>query len=333
MSEGNPLLVDSLSLLLLALLIEAAIGYPQKLFDRVRHPVVWIGFLIAWLDAAVNRERTTDGRRRIAGTVTLAIVLAAAVLPGWLLQEALLSWLWPLGLLALALLTSSLLAQRSLNMHVAAVAEGLEHEGLEGGRKAVAMIVGRDPRSLDEAGVARAAIESLAENFSDGVVAPAFYCGLAGLPGTAAYKAANTADSMIAHKTERHRAFGWAAAHYDDVINLPASRLSVLWILLAAAALPACSARQAWAAVARDARKHRSPNAGWPEAAFAGALGLRLAGPRRYGKEEVSDAWMGDGRAEATADDILRALHLYRTAAVVQVLTVALLLLAFSLRG
>lgn len=327
------LLVETLTLVLAALLIEALVGFPDWLFAKIRHPVVWIGALIARLDAAVNQDRASDGRRRTAGVVNLVFVLAAALVPCWILQAALIGWVWPLGLIVLAILASSLLAQRSLHSHVAAVAQGLDDGGLEEGRKAVAMIVGRDPASLDEPGVARAAIESLAENFSDGVVAPAFYCAVAGLPGMALYKAANTADSMIGHKTERHSAFGWAAARYDDVMNLPASRLSVLWILLAATLLTDCSVRGAWTSVRQDARKHRSPNAGWPEAAFAGALGLRLAGPRHYGAEVVEDAWMGGGRSDAGAADIRRALRLYRAAAAIQIGAIALLLLVLSLRG
>jgi adenosylcobinamide-phosphate synthase len=176
------------------------------------------------------------------------------------------------------------------------------------------MIVGRNPKSLDEAGVSRAAIESLAENFSDGIVAPAFWLGLGGLPGAALYKATNTADSMIGHRTPRHEAFGWAAARFDDLVNLPASRLSALLIVGAAALTRKASPWGAMRAVRRDASHHRSPNAGWPEAAMAGALGLRLAGPRVYGDVRVEDRWMGDGRAEATAQDIDRALALYRTA-------------------
>ena len=170
------------------------------------------------------------------------------------------------------------------------------------------MIVGRNPQSLDEAGVSRAAIESLAENFSDGVVAPAFWLGLGGLPGAVLYKATNTADSMIGHRTPRHEAFGWAAARFDDLVNLPASRLTALLIVAAACLHREASPRGAWRAVRRDASHHRSPNAGWPEAAMAGALGLRLAGPRVYGDMRVEDRWMGDGRAEATAGDIDRAL-------------------------
>jgi adenosylcobinamide-phosphate synthase len=194
---------------------------------------------------------------------------------------------------------------------------------LQQGQNAVAHIVGRDPQCLDTAGVARAAIESLAENFSDGVVAPAFWCALLGLPGMAVYKAVNTADSMIGHRTPLHAAFGWAAARLDDLVNLPASRLAALWLVLAAGVHPTGSARGAWDAVWRDARLHRSPNAGWPEAAMAGALGLRLAGPRVYGGTRVVDAWMGDGRADATAADIHAALSLYRTACALQLLVLA----------
>ena len=190
-------------------------------------------------------------------------------------------------------------------------------KGLQAGRAAVAMIVGRNPDRLDEAGVARAAIESLAENFSDGVVAPAFWLIVGGLPCAMCYKATNTADSMIGHRTPRYHAFGWAAARLDDVINLPASRLSALFLIVAAAAIGA-SPRGALQAVWRDARGHRSPNAGWPEAAMAGALGLRLAGPRVYGETLIDDAFMGDGRREATAADIIRALRLYRAACVAQ---------------
>jgi adenosylcobinamide-phosphate synthase len=175
------------------------------------------------------------------------------------------------------------------------------------------MIVGRNPDRLDEAGVARAAIESLAENFADGIVAPVFWMALGGLPGAALYKAANTADSMIGHLNARYAAFGWAAARFDDLVNLPASRLAALFLGLASG-----SPGSAWRAVWRDAPKHRSPNAGWPEAAMAGALGLKLAGPRVYGEETVDDAFMGDGRRLATAADIRRALRVYVGACVLE---------------
>ena len=190
------------------------------------------------------------------------------------------------------------------------------------------MIVGRDPERLDEAGVARAAIESLAENFSDGIVAPLFWLAVGGLPCILIYKAINTADSMIGHLSERHRAFGWAAARLDDLINLPASRLSAVWLAGAAAVVPGASWRAALQMVGRDASKHHSPNAGWPEAAMAGALGLRLAGPRVYDGETVADAWMGQGRSALNAGDIRQALRLYRTACLIQGIVVAALALA-----
>ena len=294
-------------------MIEAAIGYPARLFAWIGHPVTWIGALIGWLDRNLNRETMSFSMRRTAGIVALLILLGVT-LAASLALVALCRLAGPLALLPLALLASSLLAQRSLHEHVSRVAEGLEQGGLTGGRKAVAMIVGRDPESLDEAGVARAAIESLSENFSDGIVAPAFWLGIGSLPGGALYKAINTADSMIGHKSPRHLAFGWAAARLDDLVNLPASRLTALLLIAAAALDRQADAGGAWRAVRRDASRHRSPNAGWPEAAMAGALGLRLAGPRVYGAVRVEDGWMGDGRAEATAADIRRALALYRRA-------------------
>ena len=306
-------LPDTLLLLLAALALEAALGYPAPLYTAIGHPVTWIGRLIAALDRMLNREAWSFGRRRTAGILALALLLAVTAAATGPVQAGLAGAGW-IGVAVAALLASTLLAQRSLHAHVAAVADGLRGGGLEGGRAAVSMIVGRNPQSLDEAGVCRAAIESLAENFSDGVVAPAFWLSLLGLPGIALYKAANTADSMIGHRTRRHQAFGWAAARFDDLVNLPASRLSALLLVAAAALHRDASPRGALRAIRRDARHHRSPNAGWPEAAMAGALGLRLAGPRVYGETRVEDRWMGDGRAAATAHDIERSLALYRTA-------------------
>jgi adenosylcobinamide-phosphate synthase len=228
-------------------------------------------------------------------------------------------------MIPLAVLGSTLLAQRSLHAHVERVALALEDEGIASARARVSEIVGRDTTSLDEAGVARAAIESLAENFSDGVVAPAFWMVVAGLPGAAIYKAINTADSMIGHHSERYEQFGWASAKLDDLVSLPASRLSALLIIAAAYLTPGASASQAFGAVLRDASRHRSPNAGYPEAAVAGALGLALAGPRYYGGKLVEDVWMGDGRYAANADDIRAALTLYRRADMVLIGLVALI--------
>jgi adenosylcobinamide-phosphate synthase len=304
---------DTILLALLALMIEALVGYPDALYRALGHPVTWMGALIGRLDRRLNREAEDEAARRRAGVLALAILLgttATAVGALSLAAEA----VGVAGFLILALLASSLMAQRSLHDHVAAVARGLDEQGLPGGRQAVSMIVGRDPESLDAAAVSRAAIESLAENFSDGIVAPALWTAAGGLTGGALYKAANTADSMIGHRTPQHAAFGWAAARFDDLVNWPAARLSALLIVAAAALHPGASSREAWRAMRRDARHHRSPNAGWPEAAMAGALGLRLAGPRVYGAVRVEDGWMGDGRAEATSADIARALALYRTA-------------------
>lgn len=308
----------SLAIVLLALLAEAAAGYPAALLRSIGHPVMWVGWLIERLDRRLNREDRTAEHRRVAGVVAVLIILAAGILSAGLVQLALLAILpdW-LAVLLLALLAGTLLAQRSLATHVAAVADALDREGLAGGRRAIAHIVGRNPEHLDEAGVARAAIESLAENFADGVVAPAFWCGVFGLPGIASYKAINTADSMIGHRSDRYRAFGWAAARLDDLVNLPASRLSALLLILAAWFRGGASSLGAFAAVERDAGRHRSPNAGWPEAAMAGALGLKLAGPRRYGEHWVEDHWMGDGREIADAGDIRRALGLFRSACLV----------------
>ncbi len=298
---------------MLALTIEAAFGYPQRFYAAIGHPVTWIGRLIGTLDRRLNRETASSTQRKAMGVLALLLLLAAVAALSALAQRLCLSF-GPLGLIPLALLASTLIAQRSLYEHVARVAEGLERDGLAGGRRAVSMIVGRNPQTLDEAGVSRAAIESLAENFSDGIVAPAFWLGVGGLPGIAAYKAINTADSMVGHRTPRHLAFGWAAARLDDLVNLPASRLTALLLVVSAALDRNADAAGAWGALRRDAGKHRSPNAGWPEAAMAGALELRLAGPRIYGDTRVEDHWMGDGRAEANATDIRRALGLYRKA-------------------
>jgi adenosylcobinamide-phosphate synthase len=241
-------------------------------------------------------------------TAVVAISAGAAAVAAALCRE--LAWGW----IVEGVLAASLIAQKSLDRHVGAVAEALERDGIAGGRTAVAAIVGRDPEALDEGGIGRAAVESLAESFSDGIVAPAFWLLIGGLPAAVAYKAISTADSMIGHLSPRHAAFGWASAKLDDVVNLPASRLSAALLTLAALLLPRYRAREALRAVGRDAPKHRSPNAGWPEAAMAGALGLRLAGPRIYDGVRVDDAWMGDGSPDASAADIRRGLRLYRAA-------------------
>jgi adenosylcobinamide-phosphate synthase len=297
---------------LLALLIELTAGYPDRLMQLIGHPVTWMGRLIAWLDRHLNRDAAGAETRRRAGAAALLVLFTVVGGVAFVIEQALL--LLPFGLVAVAILASTLLAQRSLFIHVASVADALEEGGVDAGRMAVAQIVGRDTAELDEAGVARAAIESLAENFSDGVVAPTIFMVIAGLPGAALYKAINTADSMIGHRSERHQDFGKTAAQIDDLVNLPASRLSALLIVAAAAMTKNASASAAWQATWRDGPKHVSPNAGYPEAAMAGALDLALGGPRFYDGAELDGAFMGNGRRKVGVADIRAALDLYARA-------------------
>jgi len=313
---ADPARFDPLLLLLAALALDAAIGDPAAIFRRLPHPVALLGALIDRLEQKLNRLDFADRDRRIGGTATVVIVIGIAAGVGVLVDR--LAARWALGAVGEVVVLTVLLAQRSLYDHVAAVATALDREGLAGGREAIRHIVGRDPASLDEDGVGRAAIESLAENFSDGVVAPVFWFLVLGLPGICAYKAANTLDSMIGHRSPRYRVFGWAAARLDDVANLVPARLAGLLIAFAAALTPRASGRDALVIMLRHAGKHRSPNAGWPEGAMAGALDLSLAGPRHYGGELVEDAWIGEGSEEAGADDIRRALGLFTVACLVQ---------------
>ncbi len=312
----------TLKLAVLAMLVELALGYPQAVLRAIGHPVTWIGALIEAFDRRVNSDTSTGAVRRAAGFVAVLTTLAAVGAIALVVQRELLRL--PFGLLLVALAASTLVAQRSLYRHVAEVAAALDKFGLAAAREAVGRIVGRDTANLDEAGVARAAIESLAENFSDGIVAPVLWMVMGGFPGAALYKAINTADSMIGRRTARHLAFGWFAARLDDLVNLPASRLSSLLIVGAAACRRDASAIEAWRAVRRDAARHRSPNAGYPEAAIAGALGLSLAGPRVYGGVLVDDATIGDGRRNANAADIGRALSLYTVADAILLILLAL---------
>jgi adenosylcobinamide-phosphate synthase len=302
----------SVALALVAMLIELCFGYPERLFRTIGHPATWIGRLMVALDRWLNREAAGPTERRAAGVAALLILLAAVGALALIVERELLRL--PFGILVTGLVASTLLAQRSLHKHVADVADALDKRGIASARTAVSRIVGRDSEALDAAGIARAAIESLAENFSDAIVAPVLWMAIAGLPGAALYKAINTADSMIGHRTPRYADFGWAAARLDDLVNLPASRLAALLLVAAAALRKDASVDAAWRAVRRDAARHRSPNAGFPEAAMAGALGLSLAGPRVYDGVRVEDAMMGNGRRDADAADIRRALALFRRA-------------------
>ena len=300
---------DPLVLLYFALIVDAVFGEMAALFRALPHPVVLAGRVISEFERRLNRPRRSERVRQVRGVLTVLTVVPLAAAIGWGLQR--LCRDSSLGAAVEVFVVAVLLAQRSLFDHVAEVARALVQGGLGSARLAVGRIVGRDPMSLDGAGVARAAIESLAENFSDGVVAPAFWYLVAGLPGIFAYKMANTLDSMIGHKSERYRAFGWAAARLDDLLNLIPAPIGGLLLAAAAAFDQRTSAAAAFRIMLRDGRKHRSPNAGWPEAAMAGALGISLAGPRRYAEGIVDGPYLGDGSPVATPMDITRALQLY----------------------
>jgi adenosylcobinamide-phosphate synthase len=305
----------------LALIIERLFGYPDALVRRIGHPVIWMGALISRLETALNRGQNRRAKGVLAQLVLLLVAGLVAGALAWLCRQI------PFGWLMEALLASTLLAQKSLADAVASVATSLRRSLAEG-RAAVSQIVGRDPQALDEAGVSRAAIESLAESTSDAVIAPLFWLVLLGLPGIALYKAANTADSMIGHKTERHLEYGWAAARFDDLVNLIPARLTALLVVGVARFVPGADRRAAWATAWRDAQKHESPNAGWPEAAFAGALGFALGGPRSYDGELVDLPSFGTGRTDLGPDDIERALKLYRAVLNLTVATTTVIALA-----
>lgn len=284
-----------------ALLLEAAVGYPEAVHRRLPHPVVGLGRAIEALERRWNGAERPGGERRVRGVAALMLVGGGAALAGALASRGL-RGRGPMGAAALTLLATTGLAQRSLYQHVQAVLTALERSDLPAARAAVGHIVGRDTQALDEAGVAAAALESLAESFNDGVAAPAFWLAAGGLPGLFAYKAVNTADSLIGHREPRWRSFGWASARADDLMNLAPARL--------AGALICAAGGGGWAVMARDAGKHASPNAGWPEAAMAGALGVTLGGPAVYDGEITERPAFGDGPAPG-AEDLRRGLDLY----------------------
>ena len=334
----------------LALAVERVVGYPKPIYKKIGHPVEWIGKLISWFEKNLNTQspssvpqawkkvpdRADEGSSthvaksphpafghllpsltgegvelKLRGILALVLLLAVVGIPTFIISQTLqnVSFGWIIE----ALLATTLIAQHSMHEHVTAVAKGLANS-LADGRRAVSMIVGRDPAQLDESGVSRAALESLAENTSDGIVAPALWFAFLGLPGIALYKAINTADSMIGHKSERYLHFGWAAAKLDDLVNLPASRLSGLLFAAAAAWYDQKRGRAALKAMWRDASKHQSPNAGWPESALAAGLNVKFGGPRSYDGQMVDLAWMGNGREVLNRDDISKGLRLYATA-------------------
>lgn len=296
---------------LLAVLIDRVSGEPAWLYRRVPHPAVIFGTAIDWADRWFNKPVCSPLRQRLIG---LAVLLASLLVfsgLGLAFEWVLAAYVGPapVRLLLLAVLASSLIASKSLFDHVGAVARPLAAHDLPSAREALALIVGRQTATLDEAAVSRAATETLAENFSDGIVAPVFWLAVGGLPGLIAYKVINTADSMIGHRTEKYLYFGWAAARLDDAANLIPARLNAGLFTLTALS-PGFSARGSWRATSRDARHHASPNAGWPEAAMAGAVGIRLGGPRDYGSYRVDGHWINTGGTDANSENLKRALSL-----------------------
>jgi adenosylcobinamide-phosphate synthase len=320
----------TLYVLFIALVLDRAVGDPDEAWQRIPHPVVLFGRAISFFEKTFNHKGLDERDRRTYGMMAIIALLIGSVMVGLMLSR-LFSYAGMAGIIAEILLVAVLLAQKSLADHVFAVGEGLRKDGLAGGRRAVAMVVGRDPNSLDRAGVCRAAIETLAENFSDGVVAPAFYYALFGLPGLFAYKMLNTADSMIGHKTPRYRQFGWASARLDDFANWPAARLSALIIAIGTwfrRGRP--SARKSVSVALRDHGLHRSPNSGWPESAMAGSLDVALAGPRSYAGEKVMEPMQNSaGRKSIGPTDIDAAIEVFWSSCTV--LTVAVLLSSFAI--
>lgn len=310
----------SAGVMLAALLVDAAVGWPAPLYRRIGHPVTWLGHIVSSADSRLNRPAWLHAARYAAGAVvTSSLVLLVYACTAWTVSALPSGWFGTAIQVALA---APLLASRSLHQHVAAVHVPLNRGDLPTARAAVSQIVGRDPEALDEASIARAAIESLAENLSDGVVAPLFWGVLLGLPGLASYKVVNTLDSMIGHRTARHAAFGGFAARLDDLVNLVPARVSGMLIVVAAPSL------QAFRVMTRDASRHRSPNAGWPESAMAGALGVRLSGPRVYGGTPTAEPWLNAAAPDPRTDDLARALRVYVRALVIVALLLAIMTLS-----
>lgn len=299
------------TILVLALLLDAVFGDFPWLFSRIGHPVVWIGNLIGWFEKRLNRPNYSNADRLLRGAVTSLAVIFVSAMVGGLVQV--ISDFGGILIGIEVLLVAILVAQKGLYQHVKAVSNALKKDGIAGGRQAVSMIVGRNPDTLDEAGVSRAAIESCAENFSDGVVAPIFWYVVGGPIGICVYKAINTLDSMIGHRNDRYLYFGRFAARLDDVVNFIPARVAGVVICLAAVIGRRTNGTAAFRTMCSDAKKHKSPNAGWQEAAFAGALEIALAGPRQYGSEMVEDPYIGKGRRDLGAADIDRALKLFTT--------------------
>jgi adenosylcobinamide-phosphate synthase len=320
----SPSASEPFAILLLALAIDLAFGDMAVVFRFLPHPTALVAGAAGFFDRRLNRDERGDAARRWRGAMTVIVLVGAAAVLGWAIGEYLrvVRYAWAIE----AFLVAALLTQRSLFEAVAAVAKALQDDGLQSGRAAVALLVGRDPESVDDHAVARAAIEALFAKFDIGLIAPAFWYLLLGLPGLFAYTTANTLAAAIGRRSPKYLAFGWAAARFAEALDWIPARLTAVLIWLAALALPGAQAGQAMRVTLADAGKHRARNAGWPQAAAAGALGLALGGPRRILGTVLDAAWLGDGRARATVADIGNALRLYlATAACFAVLVLIVL--------
>ncbi|WP_295965768.1 adenosylcobinamide-phosphate synthase CbiB [uncultured Bartonella sp.] len=313
--------------LLLALLIDRSIGDPDWIWRKVPHPVAIFGAGIKWFEKCFNRKSMSSRRRKWYGLSALLILLLATFIIGFFIHMLLLQ-LGLAGIIIEALVASILLAQKSLVDHVGKVEKAFKQGSLVEARGAVSLIVGRETKNLDESAVCRAAIESLAENSSDGVVAPVFWYLILGLPGLFCYKLVNTADSMIGYKNERFKDFGWASARLDDVVNFIPARLTAFIVILTCRLfINRNAAEKALEVVKKDARHHHSPNAGFPECAFAGALDVKLLGPRIYSGEAVDEPFQNGSGKMAGPDDIDRAIRLFNRSMDVLFLVILLLFL------
>lgn len=310
--------MSNAAVILVALLIDAAISWPSPIYSRIGHPVTWIGRFITALETRLN----TGENRRLKGTAAALVIIISTTSIAALIEAILAGIVSNQSqyIIICAIFAWPFIATRSMYEHVKAVANPLKTGDISAARSAVSMIVGRDPSLLDENGVARAAIESLAENSSDGIVAPVFWGIVAGLPGIAAYKAINTLDSMIGHRTPRFEQFGWAAAKIDDLVNLIPARLTGFLFALVSGRF-----RESMRCMAIDARHHRSPNAGWPESAMAGALGIRLSGPRVYDGKIAQERWVNEHGVDPNSVDLQRGLALYLRAMILLAFGVAIL--------
>lgn len=300
---GRWAVAEPIALLALALALDAAVGWPERLYRIAGHPVGGFARVIGTCERRWNGPAFPPARRRVLGVATMLLLLGVTAFVAIALESGVHAFLGRSGWVGVAVLAWPALAQRSLLDHVRPIAAALSRGDLDGSRRALSMIVGRDVDALDAGGVARAAIESLAESFCDGVVAPLFWLMIGGLPGIWCYKAINTADSLIGHKEPRWRAFGWAAARIDDLANWLPARIAGALICIAGGG--------GWRTLWRDCRRHASPNAGWPEAAMAGALGVALAGPVAYDGVMHDKAWIGAGARAVRADDLRRATAAY----------------------